>query len=85
VTLARIRSAAKSSPVEHELVCPNGHAVELIDGHLECCDVDPPDLNALEPNPCEGVAYTYEMKDLVRSGRTRARQFTTYPKPEPFR
>jgi hypothetical protein len=56
-----------SSPVEHELVCPKGHHVSLVDGHLIC----------------EEHGF-YALAQLVRSGRTRSRQFTIYPKPEPF-
>jgi len=82
-----------ASPIEHELVCPNGHEAELIDGVLVCIiEQDPPDLTSLDPctaaeherdldeTACCGCTRhaprVYATKDLVRSGRTRPRQFT---------
>jgi hypothetical protein len=74
MTANLLRNVAKASPVEYELVCPKRHGVELRDGVLRCGGPHGPD------DDC-----SWEMRSLVRSGRTRPRQFKTYPHAEPWR
>lgn len=81
-TLSTLRNAAKASPVEYELVCEAGHEIVLHDGELRCVNGG---SYACRDKNHDNAPIAWSVRDLVRSGRTRQRQFTTYPKPEVFR
>lgn len=77
MTLSSLRNAAKVSPVEHELVCPNRHELELRDGDLFCdrCFDSEPLIAGVDDGETVEVPWRWHISDCVRSGRMRLRQF----------